>query len=340
MRFSGSNLILKKQGITAVKVSTDTFRTMQVRRELTNLQQKTEFSFYKASQEMSTIMADVSKNGSSSSETPKTSEWRKIIFPPADNGNSTGTTVKIGQRLGLPFVRSLQPSIKIKLPEHNHQGENVKFFETDIFQDGTGTIGISGVVWDCGLYLVDYLISQYFTHNNLFPYKTVLDVGCGTGIGGISSLHLGAEYVTFTDLFFIESLENNLDQLPESVRRKASFIAYQWGNQPIPEGLNYPLIVEGSVEDNAHPKWDLIICSDLLYESKNHSSLLSFLNQLSYQMIIFSYKKRHDKEEMLFFEQLSENHSLSVVDPEEVPSCNIPKESVHHGLYLIVARRK
>lgn len=252
-------------------------------------------------------------------------DWRVVIF---DKNSSNSSSNKIGHRLGLPFVRSLQPSVKIRLNDNR---------EFEISQDGTGVLGISGVIWDCGLLFIDFLL--HLLNNSLenkLSWKHVLDIGAGTGICGIGSLLLGASQVTFTDSFLTSSLEYNIDTLDEVLRRRYEGIPYKWGTEPLPT----PLTSMTDSEGNTIPKkWDVLLCSDLLYESKNHSSLLHFLHHLSYDVIIFSYKKRHEREEEQFFDFLSQDHTVRVIDHRDFTFQNISSESAMSDMYLVIASR-
>lgn len=252
-------------------------------------------------------------------------DWRVVIF---DKNSSNSSSTKIGHRLGLPFVRSLQPSVKIRLNDNR---------EFEISQDGTGVLGISGVIWDCGLLFIDFLL--HLLNNSpesKLSWKHVLDIGAGTGICGIGSLLLGASQVTFTDSFLTSSLEYNIDTLDEVLRRRYEGIPCKWGTEPLPT----PLTSMTDSEGNTIPKkWDVLLCSDLLYESKNHSSFLHFLRHLSYDVIIFSYKKRHEREEEQFFDSLSQDHTVRVIDHRDFTFQNISSESAMSDMYLVIASR-
>jgi hypothetical protein len=265
--------------------------------------------------------------------------WKEVLFDCTDEKSGGGHSLKVGQRLGLPFVRSLQSDIFVKLIDYASVPASK---DIQIHQDGTGVMGISGVVWDCGLLLVDFLV-YLFQSNCLdkIPFKAVLDIGCGTGICGIAALYLGCEHVVLTDTFLATSLETNLENLPSHLqhtddhKKKYEFISYTWGNADIPEGL----VVKNEENEIKEITWDIILCSDLLYESKNHSSLLEFLSHLNYSIALFSYKQRHEKEEKQFFEQLSQNHSISIIDCSLFPVYNLSKDSLDSRLFLILAVR-
>ena len=87
-----------------------------------------------------------------------------------------GKTAPFGQQLGCPFTRAMESKINIKLDKNNNSS-----FSLYQGADSNQT-DISGVVWDCGMLLVDCLID----YKTLIPMETVLDLGCGTGIGGIA----------------------------------------------------------------------------------------------------------------------------------------------------------
>jgi hypothetical protein len=270
--------------------------------------------------------------------------WKEILFESVDEKSGGGNSTKIGQRLGLPFVRSLQTEISVRLID-SASASDLK--DVQIHQDGTGIMGISGVVWDCGLLLVDFLV-YLFQSNCLgsFASNSILDVGCGTGICGIAALYLGCNHVVFTDSFLAISLETNLENLPSHLqytndqRKRHEFLSYTWGNVDVPESFLHKRDSKGLKNGEiSKMNWDILLCSDLLYESKNHLSLLEFLSHLNYSMALFSYKQRHEKEEKLFFERLCLNHSIHVIDCSLFPVYNLPKDSLDSRLFLILALR-
>ena len=87
---------------------------------------------------------------------------------------------------------------------------NPVFSINDFFE---GILGISTVVWDSGLLMVDYLISRKERQiiqssspsSSSMPSAsnsslgTCLDLGCGTGVVGIAALLLGADKCVFSD---------------------------------------------------------------------------------------------------------------------------------------------
>jgi hypothetical protein len=232
-----------------------------------------------------------------------TLDWEFALF-----GDNYHSNIGIGQRLGVPFTRSLQESLDIMLPDG----------VLSISQDGTGLSAISGVVWDCGLLFADYLI---YVGKSLH-LETVLDLGCGTGICGLLVLQLlQPEHVLFTDRCITNSLVENLDKISNDVKSHHSFVSYNWGDMTMPSTMIR--------------SWDMIICSDLLYDAKHHDSLLSLLHSLTFTQICIAYKKRHDESEMRFFASLSQWCELRVISVESIPKINL-SATMTGGLYLIL----
>jgi hypothetical protein len=265
--------------------------------------------------------------------------WRSVLFPEGD-----GTTV-IGQRLGVPYLRTLEATMEMSI------GPSMSL---TLHQCSLGLTAISGVVWDCGLLLVDYLVWETERFNTVVSsgkkndhqkngLENVLDLGTGTGICGIAAILLGASRVVFTDIHEPPSFEDNLYQLTVDQRKRASFVAYDWSIELVDKAIVSPLPTSIDTTDDIQITtksntltWDTVLCSDLLYDQKNHEPLLRVLRTIHFKRAIFAYKKRHDVPESVFFLQLETFCHLHVIQPEEFPLHNLLISSIP-GLFIIIA---
>lgn len=192
-------------------------------------------------------------------------------------------------------------------------------------------MAISGVVWDAGLLIADF-IKQLSEHNADQPVQRVLDLGCGTGIAGIVSLLSGSSFALFSDIGKLHCFDENIEQLSTEQQQNAHFQVYRWNADTIPDSFR----VSSTGDEDPQPTWDAVFCSDLLYESKHHSALLSVLRRIATKQIIFSYKKRHDEAENAFFRALSDWCTVRVVDSACIHLVNLPKTALA-GLYIVIA---
>jgi predicted nicotinamide N-methyase len=265
--------------------------------------------------------------------------WETIFREDLDAG--------LGNRLGVSYIRAQQEHVEL-----NINGD--KLFVLN--QSSIGLMAISGVVWDAGLLLVDFIAEKRQQMRN------VLDLGCGTGVCGIGALLLGAHFVVLSDKIEPPSLEENLSSLAEGLRDRIKFIAQSWESETYDEHLlrSITMIPEAASDDTQHTKnngvaidvntkasviseelsepmhWDIVLCSDLLYEEKAHAALLRLLRQISFKEAIFSYKRRHDVPEQLFFRELSTFCKLAVELPSSIELKNLSKSSTT-GLYIVIA---
>mmetsp|Transcript_32259 Transcript_32259/g.30748 ORF Transcript_32259/g.30748 Transcript_32259/m.30748 type:complete len:277 (+) Transcript_32259:248-1078(+) len=242
-------------------------------------------------------------------QTAKDVSWESIMYQNEEN-------VIIGERLGVSYLRSQKESVSLCVDDYTLQ----------LYQSSMGILTMSGVVWDAGLYLSDYLIA-----NRTVASGRVLDIGCGTGICGIAALFLGATSVTFTDAFIPPSLDDNLSQLSEEQKAKATFVPYNWNCKILCPELVSPIKMSGS------KCWDTVLCGDLLYDYKAaHEPLLKVLRQIHFKKAIFAYKRRHDEPEKSFFRRLSQFCSLEVVLSNSFKLSNITVAETP-GLFIIIA---
>ena len=257
-----------------------------------------------------------------------------ILYPEGEE------TAVIGQRLGVPYLRTLEETLVVCI------GPSTSL---TLHQCSLGLTAISGVVWDCGLLLVDFLVWERERINQVplpgnrddpnHALGNVLDLGTGTGICGIAALILGASRVVFTDIHEPPSLEDNLHQLTLDQRERASFVAYDWSIDLVDAAIISPIPTPTPTNTAANQttgKWDTVLCSDLLYDQKNHESLLRVLRTIHFKRAIFAYKKRHDLPESAFFLQLESFCHLNVIQPEALPLRNLHPSSIP-GLFIIIA---
>lgn len=223
-------------------------------------------------------------------------------------------SVGLGQRLGVPFMRAQLESVDVIIGSHH----------VSVEQSSIGVLGISLVVWDCGLYLVDYLstLRRRLGKERDDVLGTCLDLGCGTGVVGIASLLLGASKCMFTDKVVSTSLRSNIESLSSEVSCLAEFVEFDWSCvDAIPESLTAQC-------------WDTLLASDVLYESSLHDCILMLLRRLKFKKFILAYKRRHDDMERRFFSRLEADFAVHVVPKEDIDSVNLPILGVT-GLYIL-----
>lgn len=226
------------------------------------------------------------------------------------NKFNNNKTVGFGNRLGVPYMRAQQTEVDIIINN-----------ELYVFnQSSLGLTAISGVLWDAGILLTDFLIHYtnlynkyqlslnnnivspslklideslmktdeyltYFKHLSIRKLGSVLDIGCGIGIAGITALLLNCDSLTLTDCTETDCLNINIDKLLFKKKSEVNFIQYDWTSNDIPSNL--------LTNNNNDLIWDTVICSDVLYDEKNHIPFFNFIQNLKFNRLILSYKKRY-----------------------------------------------
>ena len=177
-------------------------------------------------------------------------------------GRSQGKVV--GSRLGVSYMQAQLGEVSVKVAGH----------EMLLKQCEMGLDAISGVVWDAGKLLVDYLAGEHPD----YPLGTVLDIGCGTGICGLAAGYLSATSVTLSDVVVTDALQYNINNAVESVGKikpstcedRIHFVPYNWNSPELPETLL--------------EKFDVVLCSDVLYDAKFHRPFLECLQKLTFKV--------------------------------------------------------
>jgi predicted nicotinamide N-methyase len=265
----------------------------------------------------------------------------------------------IGQRLGISFMRAQQDFIDI-------DALNCKI---RIKQSQLGLIAISGVAWDCGIALVDFLVelksrnflcaiqkSIYLESSSEKLYfedveltiGECLDLGCGTGICGTCASILGATNVVFTDMIESIYLEENFESANTNSNKPYIFIKYDWNDTVIPlsllykpslfkdHGVSHTINQTSSVTEDSYYEWDTILCSDILYEENIHNRLIIILQTIRFKKLIISYKRRHDVPERIFLHHLSSFCALYQVNLNQISMRNLPRACLS-DLYIFIA---
>lgn len=269
------------------------------------------------------------------------SSLRDTIF--ASNEAST-----IGSRLGIDFMRAQSECFVVSVFDK----------KLSLQQSHMGMLGISGVVWDCGLLMIDFLCSYFGCQSaaggsacqQYHLLTNVLDLGCGTGVCGLAALAANAaKNVMFSDCVVSGVLNDNMtDIMSDGMSSSCSVVRHDWASPELPPELLYGSACSVSssssslcATDSELFVWDAIICSDVLYEHKSHAALMSLLRKLPFKCLFLSYKKRHEEYEHVFLEELLTWCHVYVVDvPALSHRQNITKESQLSGLYMMVVTRK
>jgi predicted nicotinamide N-methyase len=218
------------------------------------------------------------------------------------------------------------------------------------------------------MFLVDYLSCTSVDQ----PLGRVLDLGCGTGICGLSAYYLGASDIVLSDMVLSATLEENIDDvlqtapaMPETVASAqtssvehtsaAPSSVFAMGTDATAPNAAEPTSSSSStslrfveynwdspnvpVELSDH--FDTVLCSDVLYDEKFHAGLLRCLDKLTFSRCLLSYKRRHDAPEKKFFLDLlaTNKYSICAVDSAAVVLRNISKPSMLSGLHIFIITR-
>ena len=164
-------------------------------------------------------------------------DWR-LLFDIHVSSHSTG----------VPYVRAAVPTIDIICSNSEENPLRLPFVQN--VNDDVG-----GVIWDCGLLLVDYVLVLAAEHETIHSVSDsnvirssiksdsslscVLDLGTGTGVAGIVAAINGAQRCILTDYkaypVMLENLSNHHEHIhrvpPEGTDtdiKVCSFLEYSW----------------------------------------------------------------------------------------------------------------
>ncbi|GAX73952.1 hypothetical protein CEUSTIGMA_g1402.t1 [Chlamydomonas eustigma] len=165
------------------------------------------------------------------------------------------------------------------------------------------------VTWQAGIILTELLLLTQPCGD--WRGSTVIDLGCGTGLLGIS-LSLAGASVTMTDLPYILQLTSYNVKVNTEFYALSSMpvlVAHSWGDQATAAALcSAP---------------DLIAAADVLYNPECYGALLKTLSMLCapHTLVYIAWKKRHESEEV--FPLLAEDCGFAV---DMVPTDDLAAE--------------
>ncbi|ORX81589.1 S-adenosyl-L-methionine-dependent methyltransferase [Anaeromyces robustus] len=181
------------------------------------------------------------------------------------------------------------------------------------------------LVWDGA-----YILSKYLYRLRL-KNKKCIELGCGTGLVGITAWTYGAD-ITLTDIEEViplvkENVSVNVDKVL-SDKTSDNNLELSKDNIRI-KTLNW-----GSENCKDLDKYDIVFGSEILYYSKSHKALIETLQQICNEntLCVFIYKTRNLGEEHFFELAKNEGFTIEFIDNKKLVSEF--QESEYHLFYM------
>ena len=253
-----------------------------------------------------------------------------------------GETSTTGSRLGISYMRAQLTQTEVCL------GPGGRCASVTVKQDIEDRESISGVVWDAGLLLSDFIVDEVTKELQQHggqkpPHRCILDLGCGTGIVGVVAFAMYTDVqVFFSDLPSVRSIvEANLASATDAAS-PFEYLPFDWCSEDAPPSA---LLCPGGSSDASSTgtdTWHTVFCSDLLYDEKMHAPLLKLLRDMRFDRCIFGFKRRHPAAELEFFKQLRTWCDVQVLHMEatSLVNCTAAMAKAGGGLFTVLVTRK
>ncbi|GLD98130.1 hypothetical protein PINS_up006827 [Pythium insidiosum] len=168
--------------------------------------------------------------------------------------------------------------------------------------------GVAGTVWNCARVLVEF----FAQHPTMLSKRRVIELGAGTGAVGLAVARVpGVASVALTDLsnvIFALTAKNAAAAAAQHDELRALSMKGALSAKPLRWGD------EVSEDLRSVGPWDVVLCSDCLYEPQSYPDLLSSLDALAATttIVYIAYKQRHPDRERSFFESASKRFEIEV----------------------------
>eukprot|EP00466_Bigelowiella_natans_P015794 jgi/Bigna1/67735/fgenesh1_pg.4_\ len=144
-------------------------------------------------------------------------------------------------------------------------------------------------LWECSIDLARHLRS----HPYVFKEKSVLDLGCGHGVPGITAIRGGAKLVGFQDLNIevlkhvtIPNVLENVQEITfgklQTVGAAVRFFSGDWRDNELANLLTAPT-TRDSISERTRTnggRWDLVLTSDTLYSLESIPWLVALIQKI------------------------------------------------------------
>lgn len=156
------------------------------------------------------------------------------------------------------------------------------------------------MIWDSALMTIHY----FFKYPKPFEGKKVLELGSGTGVGGIALAALGAD-VIITDLpERLALIEKNVEANRKLTGNRIKVQVLDWTKDRIPEGL------------------DMVLAIDCVYYNSTIDPLITLLNDCDAKEIMVVSEERDIGEAHLaqksFFKDIQKFFRLELIPQKEL----------------------
>lgn len=217
-------------------------------------------------------------SGNCTKEVPALLSWHAAIFEDGLEGgvsvkDDRGKVVRYGTSLGVDFIKANEPRIEVHVPLSRAGLADTTF---SVLQKQR-SLGISGALWDCGIFLSHALCSPSLTR--LVRGRRVLELGSGTGFVGIVAAALGAKEVVLTDLEAVLPLTRSNVQANQAALEGLGVCAdstvalhpYRWGPREGWRSRDAPSVA------TLASGFDTVLCADTLYDASQFDNFVHAL---------------------------------------------------------------